>query len=63
MTERLLFQDGYAYSNLATVLHIQGKVEDSEKAYREALRLQPNDSRTINNYRKLKCSGCRFKYV
>ena len=48
------FQDASSHSNLGAMLHLNGKYEEAEEAYKEALRLEPNDITTITNLKKLK---------
>lgn len=39
--------------NLGAILHLNGKLEEAEKSYKEALRLKPNDAMTKDNLAKL----------
>lgn len=39
--------------NLGAILHLNGKLEEAERSYKEALRLKPDDSMTKDNLAKL----------
>ncbi|XP_014663753.1 PREDICTED: transmembrane and TPR repeat-containing protein 2-like [Priapulus caudatus] len=43
-----------AHMNLGAILHMNGKLTDAEKAYQEALALNPRDHITQDNLRKLR---------
>ena len=40
--------------NLGAMFHLNGKLEDAERSYMEALRLKPNEPTTLQNLRKLR---------
>ena len=40
--------------NLGAMYHLNGKLEEAEQSYMEALRLKPNDQTTLQNLRKLR---------
>lgn len=40
--------------NLGAILHMNGKLTEAEKAYQEALALNPRDHITQDNLRKLR---------
>jgi len=49
-----LRQDAASHSNLGAILHINNKLDEAERSYKNALRLQPDDATTLANLRKLK---------
>lgn len=48
-----IFQTATAHMNLGAILHLNGKLEEAERSYKEALRLKPDDSMTKDNLAKL----------
>ena len=49
-----LLQAATSHMNLGAMYHLNGKLEEAEKSYAEALRLQPNEPTTLHNLRKLR---------
>jgi len=47
-------QDAASHSNLGAILHINNKLDEAERSYKNALRLQPDDATTLANLRKLR---------
>ena len=47
--------------NLGAMLHLQGKLDEAEKSYMEALRLRPGDKLTEENLRKLRSIQAKRK--
>lgn len=47
------FQYPAALMNLGAILHLNGKLQDAEANYLQALQLKPNDAITQSNLRKL----------
>ncbi|VDK45240.1 unnamed protein product [Anisakis simplex] len=43
----------FAYSNYAAILHVNGKYEKAERMYKKAIEINPNDSLSNKNLRKL----------
>ena len=48
-----ILQTATAHMNLGAILHLNGKLEEAERSYKEALRLKPDDSMTKDNLAKL----------
>ena len=47
------FQDVTVYRNLGAMLHVNGKYQEAEYNYRQALRLAPDDRVTLINLKRL----------
>lgn len=49
-----ILQEVTSHMNLGAMLHVNGKLQEAESSYLEALRLKPDDVITQNNLQKLR---------
>ncbi|XP_026682465.1 transmembrane and TPR repeat-containing protein CG4341-like [Diaphorina citri] len=45
--------DSRSHSNLGAMLHLNGRYVEAAKSYEEALRIEPGESTTLSNLKKL----------